>query len=217
MAEAMAVKKRVTRLEDLMAQLIRTVERVDLQLDRTDAQMERTQRNLDQLSAEMRDFKEEMLDFKGETRKRWGELSNKMGTMAEDLVAPSIERVLWETAGCAKDEVEYVAVRVKRRHPDTKMRQEFDVIAVCDEYLLVNETKSSLTPDAMKTFVESRLRSIREFFPEYADKQIIGAVASLYVDESLVRYGERLGSIVLGFGEDLMDVLNAPGFVPKVF
>jgi hypothetical protein len=125
--------------------------------------------------------------------------------------------VLRETVGCAKDAVEYVAVRVKRRHPESKVRQEFDVIAVCGEYMLVNETKSSLNSDAIKTFAESRLPNIRKFFPEYTNKQIIGAIASLYVDESLVRYGERLGLIVLGFGEDLMDVLNAPGFVPKFF
>ena len=68
----------------------------------------------------------------------------------------------------------------------------------------------------MEKFI-TKLSNAREFFPEYAGKKIIGAIASLYVDESLVRFGERLGLIVLGFGEDVMDVLNQPGFTPTVF
>jgi hypothetical protein len=32
-----------------------------------------------------------------------------------------------------------------------------------------------------------------------------------------VRRGEAMGLIVLGFGEDVMDVLNSPGFVPRIF
>ena len=55
------------------------------------------------------------------------------------------------------------------------------------------------------------------FFPEFRGRKIIGALASLYVDGSLVRAAEKQGLVVLGFGEDVMDVLNAPGFVPKTF
>jgi len=203
------LKKRVNRLEDLMAQLIVTVDR--------------TQRNLDQLSAEMREFKAEMRDFKDESREfkremrqAWGELSNKMGTMAEDLVAPSIGRILRETVGGSKEEIEFMAVRVRKQHPVTRHNQEYDVVAVCGEYMLINETKSLLNPESMEKFI-TKLSNAREFFPEYAGKKIIGAIASLYVDESLVRFGERLGLIVLGFGEDVMDVLNQPGFTPTVF
>jgi hypothetical protein len=37
----------------------------------------------------------------------------------------------------------------------------------------------------------------------------------LYVDQSLVLRGERLGLVVLGFGDDVMQVLNSPGFIPQ--
>jgi len=217
------LKKRVNRLEDLMAQLIRTVDRVDKQLDRTDEQiarterqMEKTQCNLDQFSDEMREFKQETRHEIRDMRKQWGELSNKMGTMAEDLVAPSIGRILRETVGCSENGIEYMAVRVKKRHPVTKRNQEYDVVAVSGEYMLINETKSQLKPEDVEKFV-TKLSEAREFFPEYAEKKIIGAIASLYVDDSIVRFGERSGLIVLGFGEDVMDVLNQPGFVPKEF
>ena len=272
------MKKRMTRLENLMAHLIQTVERTDEQLARTDEQitrterqMELTQQRLNQLSADMQNFKDELQQdrerfsaamqrdherfsaemrqdrerfsaemrqnherfsaamqqdlerYKQESRaeiramnKKWGELSNKMGTMAEDLVAPSIGRILRQTIGGNGNDLEYLAVRVRKRHPITKQNQEYDVVAVCGDYMLINETKSSLRPRDVENFV-SVLSQAREFFPEYASKSIIGALGSLYVDDSLVRRGEKAGLIVLGFGEDVMEVLNQPGFVPKVF
>jgi len=166
---------------------------------------------------EMRAFKDEMRESKKEMDKKWGELANKMGTMAEDLVAPSVPRILRQVVGCPDGRVEMMTVRMRRLHPTDRGReQEFDVVAVCGEYVLINETKSSLNTKDIEDFVEVMAQA-REFFPEYADKQFIGAIASLYVDESVVRYGEKHGLIVLGFGEEVMEVLNSPGFKPKKF
>ena len=192
----MTIEQRVTNLEELMADLIRTAA---------------------QTSYELRVFKDEMREFKTEMRRSWGELSNKMGTMAEDLVAPSIPRILRTVVGCPEDQIDSIAVRVRRRHPmDSGRMQEFDVVAACGDYVLINDTKSSLSPEAVEQFAQL-LPTVRSFFPEYADKKIIGAIASLYVDESLARYAERQGLIALGFSEDVMDVLNSSGFVPQAF
>lgn len=222
MVEA-TLEPRVKYLEDLMAQLLRAQAR-------TQEQVEQTSRELREFKVEMRGFKDEMRGFKDEMRgfkdemhdsnqemkRRWGELANKMGTMAEDLVAPSIPRILRTAVDCPDDAIEHVAVRVQQRHPETRQMQEFDVLAACGDYVLINETKSSLSPEHVTEFV-GLLERAREFFPEYAGKKFIGAIASLYVDPSLVRFGERQGLIVLGFGEDLMDVLNSPEFTPREF
>ena len=152
-----------------------------------------------------------------EWRRQWGELSNRLGTMAEDLVVPSIGRILRTVIGCPENRVESVAIRVRRRstvEPDRV--QEFDVVAVCGEHVLVNETKSRLAPVHIDAFLE-HLAVVRDFFPEFEGKQVIGAIASLYVHESLVRAAEKQGLVVLGFGEDVMDVLNSPLFVPRPF
>ncbi len=198
---AIIIEERVTDLEQLMAQLIQTVNQ--------------TSREMRDFKEEMRDFKDEMRDFKDESRKRWGELANKLGTMAEDLVAPSIPRIVRLVVDCPKDRINS-AVRVKRR--DGRGRSvEFDVVATCGDYLFINETKSKLSPESVKVFAGDTLPTVRDFFPEYAAKQVIGIVASLYVDESLVRYSEKQGLVVLGFGEDVMDVLNSPDFTPKMW
>ena len=223
------IEHRVTNLEQLMAELIASGKRVD-------RQQEITQRNLDRLSTEMREFKNEMRAFKDEMsefkdemsefkvetrnsivemRKQWGELSNRLGTMVEDLVAPSISNILRQFVTCPSNVVE-MAVGVPRFHRPTQRMREFDAIAYCGDTFLINETKSRLTPEYVNDFAD-RLSEAHDFFPEHAGKRIIGAIASLYVDQSLVLRGERLGLVVLGFGDDVMQVLNSPGFIPSFF
>ena len=197
------VEQRVTDLEELMADLLRAQARTQTQIELT--------------SREMREFQSEMSNFKEESNKRWGELANRLGTLAEDLVAPSIPRILRTVVPCPEGELDSSAVRVRRRlSADSGRSHEFDVVASCGDYLLLNETKPRLNTAYIDQFVQT-LEGARAFFPEHADKKIIGAIAALYLDLSLVHYGEKAGLLVLGLGEDLMDVLNSPGFVPREF
>ena len=241
---AMPVEVRVTNLEVAMVQLIAQVDRTSRGLAEFKEEMREFKEEMLDFKNEMRDFKNEMLEFKDEMRdfknemlefkdemhdfkdeserfrvewrKQWGELANKLGTMAEDLVAPSIGRILRETIGCPEDRIEAMAVRMRKTDAATGDSAEFDVIAACGDYLLLNETKSQLRVSDVRRF-RARLPQMRRFFPEYADKKIVGAIASLYVDENLVRLGEKLGLIVLGFGDDVMQVLNSRGFQPAEF
>lgn len=169
--------------------------------------------------AEMRAFKDEMSDFKEESRRanremnrRWGELANKMGTLVEDLVSPSLPRIVREILG---REVTDLSVRRKRRLADGRTR-EFDAIAVTEDRRIgLNSTKSSLRSADIDYFIDREVPAFREFFPEYADYPLIGILASLAVEESVLNYAERRGLVVLGVGDELMEVKNRPGFTPK--
>lgn len=210
MATAYAIEQRVSRLDEAMAEMAREVALASRAAREASLAAQQAARTAEQTSREMADFKIEM-------RKAWGELSNRLGTMAEDLVAPSVPRILRIVLGCPGDAIEQTAVRMRRQSSlDPARSQEFDVIASCGDYFLINETKSRLAPQDVTDFIKT-LTSVREFFPEVTEKQIVGAIASLYVDESLVRFAERNGLIVLGFGQDVMDVLNSPGFSPRFF
>jgi hypothetical protein len=201
--------QRVESLEELMAGLVRSGERTDRQIEKTERQIERTSR-------ELSEFKEETRASRIDMNRKWGELANRLGTMAEDLVAPSVPRVLREVLGPLDAPVDS-AVRVRRHSSaDPSVEREFDVVATCGDYLLINETKSRLAAEDVARFVEV-LTTLRDYFPEHASKRVVGAIASLYVDAAIVRRGEAMGLIVLGFGEDVMEVLNASGFVPRTF
>ena len=226
------IEERVNHLDELMAQLIQTVDRTSREMREFKEEMRQSRENseweMHEFKEEMRQLheraeersKREMQEFKAEMRqskrdldKKWGELSNKLGTMAEDLVAPSIPRILKQLTGCTA-KIEYSAVRVRKSEPQN---QEFDVVVKCENWVFINETKSNLRPEHLEKF-HRLMQRIRDYFPEYQNNQFIGAIASLYVDESLVECGEKLGLVVLGFGEELMDVLNDPAkFTLRLF
>ena len=239
------IEERVNHLDELMARLIQTVDRTSKEMRRSYERSQRdmqdfrdemhefkeemrqsresSEREMHDFKVEMRQSREkserEMQEFKAEMRqskrdldKKWGELSNKLGSMAEDLVAPSVPRILKQLTGCTA-EIEYSAVRVRKSKPQN---QEFDVVVKCENWVFINETKSNLRPEHLDKF-HRLMQRIRDYFPEYQENQFIGAIASLYVDQSLVEYGETLGLVVLGFGEELMDVLNSAKYTLKLF
>ncbi len=172
----------------------------------------------------MRAFKEEMRAYqeradreRREMNRRWGELANKMGTLAEDMVAPNVPRILHDLTGCKEEEMEFFAVRVQKRHAHDRHRsREFDVVAVCGEYVLINETKSTLRAEDVDAFIRV-LQEIRDFFPEYGDKKFLGLVSTLYMKPEIARYAERQGLIAMGFGKETFEILNSPDFRPRTF
>jgi len=144
-----------------------------------------------------------MRAYKEDMGKKLVELSRKMGTLVEDIVAPNLPQVARELFGCG--EPEYFAVRVKRRVGGRT--REDDVLLVCPELVLVNQTKSTLRPGDLQDFLES-LPEFAGFYPEYACRRIVGVLASLYVDDSLVQAATRRRLLVMGMTEGTMRVLN---------
>ena len=88
------------------------------------------------------------------------------------------------------------------------------IIAVAGEYVIVNATKSTLRNKDVDDFTKD-IPIFREFFPEYKGSRLIGILASLYVDEGVIRYAENTGFMVLSVGDQLMEVKNTKGFRPK--
>ncbi len=127
------VEKRVGNLERLVGQFVRQTNKAFLRMER----------GIESLQIEMKNFKDEMLDYKELTQrnidridadrikmnKQWGNLANKMGTMVEDLIYPSLSRIIVEQFGL---EVEYLAILVKKRIEDGS-RKEWDAIALAGE------------------------------------------------------------------------------------
>ena len=165
----------------------------------------------------MSGFKDEMRGFKDENRLqirqmniKWGEIAKKLGTITEDLVAPSIPRIVKEAFGL---EVVDLMIRRKKKLADGRTK-EYDAVAVAGEYVFVDSTRSTLDCDSVTEFVED-IQKFREFFPEYAKNKIVGILASLHVNEGILAYAGKMGFVVLSVGDEIMEVKNPKGFKPK--
>jgi hypothetical protein len=160
-------------------------------------------------------FKDEMRASSDRADRRWGELANKMGTLVEDIVAPGIPTIFKAVFGQEAEPASGIRQRRPHRH-DPARRREFDVIAWGGGVFLVVETKSALAPENIGRFLET-LGEVRDYLPEAEGQRVVGALASFYVESSLVLGGERQGLLMLGLAKGLLDVLNSPDFTPRAF
>ncbi len=220
--------ERLTRLEDVLAHFIKANETGFANLREEIAASERRMAEQQQRLVEQQQRLVEQQQHSDANWTKWqkeltrsreevGRLSHRLGTLVEDLVAPSLPRILRKLVSCPDDTEVAVNVRLRRRHPTLSGQHlEIDAIVDCGNYVLVNETKSQLTPEKVKAFV-AKLATVREYFPEYQHCTILGAVSSLVVDASLIEYASRQGLLVLGTSEGLMALQNAPGFQWRAF
>jgi hypothetical protein len=216
--------RRMDSVEDYMKELSYQALKTERELFRLSAEMREFKDEMREFKDEMREFKDEMREFKDEMRgfkdemrefkteserdrremnRKWGELANKMGTMVEDLVAPNLPRVARELLGCSQ--VELFAVRMKRRRGSATL--ELDALVICPELVLINETKSRLMPGDVDD-LDAKLSAFWDFFPEYGTRRCVGILASLSVDDSVVRYATRRKILAMGMGDATMEVLN---------
>lgn len=199
-----------------------TIEELEKRTDNLDLLMGQLIIQTLKLEKEMKEFKDEMKEFKDETlswrktideerrrmARQWGELANKMGTLVEDIVLPNIPRLAKEYFGC--EDIEDIMIRRKRINPaDRSKKREFDVIAVCNDRIILNETKATPRTTYIDEFAGFLERGeFFEYFPEYKGKVIIPIFSSLYIDDDSVKYLSQRRIYALAMKDDTMEILN---------
>ena len=143
-----------------------------------------------------------------EVNKQIGDLGGKWGRFVENRIAPACETLFLERG----IPVHQVSQRVKKRLNGQTL--EIDVLVTNENHVLVVEVKSSLGVDDVKELIED-LTQFRQFFPEYNQKQLYGAVAGIEIEEGADRYAYRQGLYVLAQAGETVSILNNPNFQPK--
>ena len=202
-----AVIERVDRLEEALQDFITNV---GIEFNKLYNSQMRAEAEMHAFRDEMGTFKDEVRQQNRDMNRQWGEISNKLGTMVEDLVSPSLPRII---EAKLRETVLDLMPRRKRRLADGCVR-EFDAVAVTANLVCLNSTKATLRSADVDRFVED-IATFREFFPEYNALPLVGILASLAVDDSVLNYSEKQGFLVLAVGDELMEIKNRPDFEPK--
>jgi len=215
-----SVKDRVDNLEKTLEEYIRNVGNSQMQ---TEKELREFKDEMSEFKDEMCEFKDEMSDFKDEMRafkeemredrkkafKQWGEIANKMGTLAEDIVAPCVREIARQYFGC-DDEEDFMVRRFKRKAKDKGKRREFDVIAVYDTVVIIVEVKSTPRVPYIDDFI-AVLKELYEYFPEYKGKMLVPVFASFYLPGEGIAYLTKNGIYAMATKEDMMDLINFEG------
>jgi len=145
-----------------------------------------------------------------EVSKQISDLTGSWGKFVEAMVEPGVVRLFGERG----IEIEGTHQRVKKRRDGDEM--EIDILGINKEWVIAVEVKTMLKVEDVVEH-EERLGKFRKFFPEYADRKLIGAVAGMRMEESADRYAYRRGFFVLAQTGETVKILNDEKFQPKVW
>jgi len=159
---------------------------------------------------EMRVFKDEMRAFKDEMQKevkrinkQWGELANKMGTIVEDIVFPAARPVIKRYFNC---EPETIMMNVRRKKEE--IREEFDIVAVCEDKAFLIEVKSTVRPEHID-WIKEKVERFKDLFPEYSEGEVIPILASLKIERDILNRLTKEKVYGMAYREwEYMDILN---------
>jgi hypothetical protein len=216
-----AVEERVSTLEKVLEEFIIHTEESRIRLEESqinvDIALTRLERGLEEFKDEMREFKDEMSEFKDEMsgfkdrmeashkemNKQWAFLAKKMGTLDEDLVSPAVRPVISKYFGC--DPTKRSIRELRRKDGDSF---EVDVLAICEDKVFMIEVRATPKIDYVGEILE-KVPLFKEFYPEYADKEVIPIFASIVFPENIVQYATRKGLYIMAYREwEYMDIIN---------
>ena len=184
-------------------ELTRDRQRADEDRKRWEEELRRYDERMEQ---DQKRWEQERKDF----NKRLAEISDSMGMLIEDMVAPCGFQLAKSIFGA--EEAETSTIRFKRKHPAyTGEIIEVDLLAIGPTKVLAVEAKRKMDATLAREYLE-KLGRLAEFVPELAGKTVYPAVASVYLDPSVVRFLNRAKIYGIAMGDEVMEVVNLGQF-----
>ncbi|MBF0626846.1 MAG: hypothetical protein HQL91_01355 [Magnetococcales bacterium] len=182
-----------------------------MQESRAETERERreTERVIRESRAETERERRETERVVKEVSRQIGQLGSRWGEFVEGLVAPACKSLFMERG----IPVHRVGRRMEADLPGNR-RMEIDLMVVNTDAVILVEVKSKLKHEDVRDHLV-RVAEFKDFFPEYADKRIMGAVAGIVIDEKVDQFAMNQGLFVIVQSGDTVTLANAPNFVPK--
>jgi hypothetical protein len=179
------------------------------QMEKSDREMQEfrewTKQHIEKSERETQAFVEWSKKQIDSLNQAWGNLANRMGTLVEDIFAPSIDIALSKYFQAVPDVID---TRKKVRINGSSL--EIDILAVerKKKRAFIVEIKGS--PDRGE-YVESflqKLERVPHFLPELTDFQRIGIYAALSMQEETVKLLTRKGLYAMVFRGNVLEIVN---------
>jgi len=180
----------------------------DLKFNETDRKFQETDRRFKETDRLIRELSKKM----DGTRAEIGRLGNRLGDFVEGLIKPSLVQ-LFQHRGIIVHKVYH---NVEANNGELKLATQIDLLAVNHEICVLVEVKSRLSIDDVNEHLE-RMEKFKPLFPEYQDKQVLGAVAGMVIPEDVAKYAYRKGFYIIGQRGDNAVILNDDKFKPAAW
>ena len=188
-------------IKEIFKELAKLQRETDKQLKETDRMIKETDRQLKELSLEVKN-----------TTRAISELNGVWKSYSEKIMFDNIEDAL-KNAGFQDFAI---SKGIKRRKGDKEI--EIDFLAVGDGYVVVLEAKTTLKVKDVRKFVKKLKDKFLEFFPEFRNYRIYGAVVGINLQDGVEKFAFKNGLMVFRYKDNgEVEILNPEGFEPKDF
>ncbi|WP_369018052.1 hypothetical protein QBE54_09995 [Thermatribacter velox] len=207
-----ALKERVDKLEEALMRLVYIQQKTEIELQEFKKEMQDFKREMKDFKDEMKAFKDEMLDFKEWSKKnieslnqQWGNLANRLGTLVEDIFAPSIGQAIEKYFGVFPDVID-----TKKLVRKEGKSLEIDILALCEKEKVAYVVEVKANPDR-KEYIDDFLKKLKEipsFLPYLEGYVLQGIYAGLNMKEETVKLLTRKKLYAMVFRGDILEIVN---------
>lgn len=200
------------RSQDLSRSIRELRELLREQMEETDRRIDRHFRETDRrMDRRMQETDRQMKETDRRLKKAENLFTTQWGRLMESLVEGDLVRLLRE-----RDvEVERTVLPRTNRRSNGDSYQ-VDIVAVNGREVVVVEVKTTLRPEHVGRF-GAKLERFKDWWPEYGDRRVYGALAYLESWDNVTTHAERQGFFVIRATGDSASIINARDFKPRVF
>ena len=184
--------------------------KTDEQMQETDRRMQETDRRMQETDRRMQETDRQMRETDRRLKRAEDLFTTQWGKLMQSLVRGDLVRLL-DGRGIGVRSLAHQTLA--RRGGES---YEVDIVAVNGEEIVVVEVKTTLRPEDVRWF-RSKLGRFKEWWPEYRDRKVYGAMAYLQAADGVARHAERQGFFVIRATGDSASIVNAEDFEPRVF
>ncbi len=146
-----------------------------------------------------------------QNQKQLGELGNKLGSFAEGLAYPTVERIMVE-----QFKMDRVGPLLIRKGSDTLEIDAFGYSNGSTNTLIAGEIKSHFREDHIEQ-IERICQKIREFMPEHAGKKVHGMVIFVKGEQNAIDLAAKRGIYTVQANDENFKLRSPKHFIPRDF
>ena len=188
------------RLQETDKQIKETgkqLQETDKQIKETDRQLQETDRRNDEIKRLLEEAAKERKETERIIREMSIQFMGRTGHIVEGLLSSSAEKVFQE-AGL---DLHNHGKNLRRKLKAENKQMEVDVLLSNDKIAVPIEVKTNCTKGDVHKFLH-QMELFRDLFPEYADKEVIAAIAAINYENEVDTLAHEEGLLVIRVNSD---------------
>ena len=188
-----------------LAESKRQIEKTSKQIEETGRQIKETDRRLQETDRLIKETKKQVEETTRTVKEMSIQFMGRTGHIVEGLLSSSAEKVFQE-AGL---DLHNHGKNLRRKLKAENKQMEVDVLLSNDEVAVPIEVKTNCTREDVRRILH-QMELFRDLFPEYADKEVIAAVAAINYENGVDDLARDEGLLVIRVNSD--DIFSLDSF-----